>query len=162
MLFIKSTSFNDHRGSIYTTFDDSLTKNILPNSYKFNHIKIATRKKNVLAGIHGDHKSYKLISCVKGEIIQYSINNIPNDDNYLKFEKTLLSENNKKMVLIPPNYGNLFICNKDSIIIYHYAYKGKYLDVKDQFTLKVNDPRINLKIKLDNLIISDRDKYVLT
>ena len=155
---IESSHFKDHRGTIYTTIDDSLRKKILPKNFLFNHVKIATRKKKVLAGIHGDRKSFKLITCVKGKIIQYSVNNIAGDKNYLKYEKLVLSEKNKKMVLIPPNYGNLFICEEDSTIIYHYAYKGKYLDVNDQFTIKFYDPRIKLKLKIDNLIISDRDK----
>ena len=158
LYILEPTYFNDHRGSIYTTLDDSISKKIIPNNYKFNHIKVAFRKKKVLAGIHGDRKSFKLITCVKGKITQYSVNNIAGDKNYLKYEKLILSEKNKKMVLIPPNYGNLFICEEDSTIIYHYAYKGKYLDVNDQFTIKFYDPRIKLKLKIDNLIISDRDK----
>lgn len=150
--------FSDNRGIIYSTFDDELTKRLIPGRLKFNHVKVTTRKKGVLAGIHGDHKSYKLVTCIKGKITQYSVCNYKKSKNYLKFTKNTLSEKNKKMVLIPPGYGNAFICLENSIIIYHYAYFGKYNDVDTQFTLKWNDKRVGIKWPIKNPILSKRDK----
>lgn len=62
VLLIEPDIFEDFRGSYVEIYNEDL--------YKKNGIKIkfvqddfAVSKKNVLRGIHGDNKTYKLISC---------------------------------------------------------------------------------------------------
>ena len=60
--FINS-SFKDHRGYYWTNWKKDKFKSI-----KFNHDKFSLSKKNVLRGIHGDKKTWKLVSCVYGKV----------------------------------------------------------------------------------------------
>ncbi len=48
---------------------------------------------------------------------------------------------------------------KSDKAIYHYklAYKGEYLDIDEQFTLKWNDPSLKINWKIENPILSKRD-----
>ena len=42
--------------------------------------------------------------------------------------------------------------------MYKWSYTGKYPDVQDQFTLKWNDPKLNINWPTNNPILSERDK----
>ena len=73
VLLIEPDIFEDFRGSYVEIYNEDL--------YKKNGIKIkfvqddfAVSKKNVLRGIHGDNKTYKLISCPFGEIYVVIVN----------------------------------------------------------------------------------------
>ena len=59
---LEPTHFSDDRGDLWTLWN----KNFFTPKLEFVHDKIATSKKNVLRGLHGDNKSWKLISCLYG------------------------------------------------------------------------------------------------
>lgn len=126
----------------------------------FNHDKFSISKKNTLRGLHGDKKTWKLVSCVFGKVFFVVVNNIKNSKFYLRKKTFILDHKNNKQVLIPPNYANGFLCLSDHCV-FHYklSYKGRYFDVKNQQVLKWNDKRLKIKWpKTKNLILSKRDK----
>ena len=120
----------DERGSIWTTWKKNEWKDM-----DFNHDKFSISKQNVLRGLHGDTKTY------------------------LEWNSWNLSENNRKQILIPPNFANGYLCLSDKCVYhYKYSYKGEYPDVKDQFTIKWNDQRLGIKWPIENPILYGRDK----
>ena len=129
------------------------------NNLSFRHDKFSYSKKNVLRGIHGDHKTWKLVTCVYGEIFQVVVDCRKNSDTYLKWEKFIIKECEPTLILIPPNMGNAFYVSSDSAV-YHYklAYEGSYVDADEQFSLKWNDPKINIHWPTTTPILSERDK----
>jgi len=76
--------FKDKRGTIHTTIDNNLVKKILPKKFYFNQNKVNYRKKNVLVGIHYDHKTWKLLSCIRGKIFHVVTNINGNNKNRFK------------------------------------------------------------------------------
>jgi dTDP-4-dehydrorhamnose 3,5-epimerase len=62
-------AFIDERGSYWTSWKEDRFKNI-----KFNHDKFSLSKKNVLRGIHGDNKTWKLVSCLYGSFYLVVLN----------------------------------------------------------------------------------------
>jgi dTDP-4-dehydrorhamnose 3,5-epimerase len=57
-----------------------------------------------------------------------------------------LSYKNGLQVLVPPNYANGHYClSNECLFYYKLAYKGKYADVDQQFSLQWNDPKLNIK-----------------
>lgn len=146
-------SFVDERGELWTIWD---YKNV---PLSFNHDKVAVSKKNVLRGLHGDAKSWKLISCLQGEIYLVVVDNRPESSNYLKWDKIILSDKNKTSVLVPPKFANGHLILSDTAIFYYkWFYDGTYPDVQDQFSLNWKDPRIKIEWPIDNPILSERDK----
>ena len=142
------------RGKIWTSWDKNFFRNI-----KFNLDKFTTSKKNVLRGFHGDTKSWKLVTCLKGEILSVIVDYRKNSKNYLKYTKIKMSEKNRISVLIPPNFLNSWLCiSKECLYQYKYSFKGKYNDVKDQISIKWNDPKINFRWPIKKPILSKRDK----
>lgn len=152
--YFQSKVFKDSRGKIWTSWDKNFFRNI-----KFNLDKFTTSKKNVLRGFHGDTKSWKLVTCLKGEILSVIVDYRKNSKNYLKYTKIKMSEKNRISVLIPPNFLNSWLCiSKECLYQYKYSFKGKYNDVKDQISIKWNDPKINFRWPIKKPILSKRDK----
>ena len=79
--------------------------------------------------------------------------------DYLKWQSWILSHDNGVQLLIPPNYANGHLCLSDRCL-FHYklSYKGSYLDAKQQFSLKWNDPKLNINWGIKKPILSKRDK----
>ena len=57
---IQPTLFEDFRGTMWTSFLDTELSYLLPKGLNFIHDKFSESKKNVLRGIHGDNKTWKL------------------------------------------------------------------------------------------------------
>ena len=152
--YFTSDSFEDQRGKIWTAWDNNYS-----NKLKFNLDKFTTSKKGVLRGFHGDAKSWKLVTCIQGEIMSVIVDYRAKSKNYLKYSSFKLSDKNKKSLLIPPMFLNSWLClSKNCIYSYKYSFKGKYSDVGDQISVKWNDPRIDFKWPIKKPILSKRDK----
>ena len=148
----KQDAFKDHRGELYTVFDQK------DHELVFNHDKISVSKKDVLRGLHGDSKSWKYISCLSGTVFLAVVDYNPKSDNFMKWDSVVLSSKNKKSVLIPPNFLNgHLVLSKEAVFFYKWSYPGEYPDVQDQLSLKWNNPRIEINWPIDNPILSHRD-----
>jgi dTDP-4-dehydrorhamnose 3,5-epimerase len=150
--------YAESRGSVWTSYSLDFLGSLLPRDLSFKHDKFSNSYKNVLRGIHGDHKSWKLVSCIQGQIQQVVVDMRESSNTYLKSQSFDLGDQNKSMILIPPGMGNAFYV-KSSSAIYHYklAYSGEYIDADEQFTVSWNDPRLKIKWQGDNPILSERD-----
>ena len=75
-------SFIDHRGYYWSSWKKN------PQSFiKYNHDKFSLSKKNVLRGLHGDEKTWKLISCPYGKFLLVVVNCVKKSKDYLKWKK---------------------------------------------------------------------------
>jgi len=145
-------SFEDFRGELYTLFNQE------NSTLVFNHDKVSVSRKNVLRGLHGDSKSWKLITCLAGEVMLVVVDNRNNSPNYLKWDSVILTAKNKKSVLVPPMFANgHLVLSSEATFFYKWSYPGKYPDVKDQFTLKWNSPELDIHWPISNPILSKRD-----
>ena len=147
-------TFKDKRGIFVESY----------NQHKFNkkfNIKFieddfTINKKNVFRGIHGDYKTWKLVSCLKGKIISYVVNCDQKSKKFGTWEKFILTPNNYYQILIPPKYGNAYYVIEENSI-YQYKQSKFYSGAKNQFTFKWYDKKINLDLKNKKLILSKRD-----
>ncbi len=146
-------AFTDYRGDLYTTWKQG------DFDLKFNHDKVSTSRKNVLRGIHGDSKSWKLVTCLYGDIYFVIVDNRETSETFLKWESMTLNSCNKKQVLVPPGVGNGFlVMSNECVFHYKWAYTGKYADVDEQFTIKWDDPIVGIDWPIENPILSRRDR----
>jgi dTDP-4-dehydrorhamnose 3,5-epimerase len=146
-------SFEDYRGELYTLCKQE------DFDLFFNHDKVSISRKHTLRGLHGDAKSWKLVTCLAGEIYLVVVDNRPQSPNYLKWDSVMLTSKNRKLILIPPMFANgHLILSDEATFFYKWSYTGKYPDVKDQFTLSWNNPEIGISWPISNPIMSKRDK----
>ncbi len=149
------TVFKDFRGEYIETYNKYF---MVENKIDINFLQddISVSKKNVLRGIHGNQDTWKLISCLHGCFQLIVVNNDKGSAQYKKWESFDLSSENRFQILVPPKFGNghLVISEK---AIFHYKQNTQY-DRNSQFTIKWNDPEFGFKWKINNPILSDRDK----
>ena len=80
-----NSSFNDNRGYYWTSWKKGVIKNI-----EFKHDKFSLSEKNVLRGLHGDYKTWKLVSCPYGKFILVVVNCVKKSKNYLKWKSWIV------------------------------------------------------------------------
>ena len=159
ILIFTHSKFSDQRGNLWSSFDSDLNQMLLDKTgINFGHDKFALNCKNVLRGIHGDNKSWKLVTAVYGKFFQVVVDCRLDSVSYLKYTTLDLDYKNPVSVLIPPGFGNSFLSMTDQSV-YHYklAYDGEYNDASNQFTYRWNDPRIGISWPNNNPILSKRD-----
>jgi dTDP-4-dehydrorhamnose 3,5-epimerase len=153
LLITPPTIHEDFRGIYIELYNEKLYKEL---GVAFLQDDISTSYKNVLRGIHGDNSTYKLVSCLYGSFYLVVVNNDPESKQYEKWCSFTLSDRNHLQVLIPPKFGNGHLVLTDTAI-FHYKQNTLY-NRESQFTLKWNDPELNIFWPITNPILSERDK----
>lgn len=155
VIHYENTSFNDERGELWTLWE----KYKFTPKLDFNHDKIAKSKKNVLRGLHGDSKSWKLITCLYGEIFLSVVDYRKSSKSFLQHKNFILNDKNKNSVLVPPMFANgHLVLSDECVFFYKWAYDGSYPDVDDQFSLRWDDPKLGIDWPTKLPILSNRDK----
>jgi len=151
---VPSTNFEDFRGSYVEIYNKKLFQDA-GLTQEFIQDDISTSYRNVLRGIHGDSKTWKLVSCLKGSFYLVVVNNDSSSPQFRKWEGFTLSDVNRRQILIPPRFGNGHLVLSESAI-FHYKQTTDY-DREGQFTLLWNDTELDIWWPTDNPILSRRD-----
>lgn len=159
VLVFEPSVFWDLRGNIYTSYNNDNYRDHFPVSLEFLHDKFAQSKQNVLRGLHGDQKTWKLVSCVWGELYEVVVDMRKDSPNYKKWDAFDLSSDNYTQVLIPPGFVNgYYVKSEHAIFHYKLAYTGEYIDAGEQMTFRWDDPEFNIKWPCVNPTLQARDK----
>ena len=155
VVLIKPYIFEDHRGEYIETYNEKIFKE---NGFDINFVQdnFSISIKNVLRGIHGDLKTWKLVSCPYGKFYLIVVNNNKKSKQYKKWISFILSDKNRLMVLIPPKFGNGHLVLSDTAI-FHYK-QSTFYNPKSQFTIKWDDPKYRFWWPKKNPILSKRDE----
>ena len=149
---IKLAPFKDFRGKYIETFNSKYMKRFDLN---FVQDDISVSKYRVLRGIHGDFKTWKLVTCLYGSFYLVVVNNIKQSKHFRKWISFTLTEDSNKQVLIPPGFGNAHLVLSKKAI-FHYK-QTTFYNRNSQFTINYRDPLFNFKWPLKNPILSKRD-----
>jgi dTDP-4-dehydrorhamnose 3,5-epimerase len=151
--------YKDSRGSLYTTFLSKEYRDVgFP--YDFVHDKFAFNPQiGTLRGIHGDDKSWKLVTVLYGSAHQVIVDNRIDSPTFGGLHECKLCAKEPKGFLIPPGCGNGFQTLEDNTL-YHYklSYDGQYNDAENQFTIPWNSKKFQINWPIPNPILSSRDK----
>ena len=155
VLRIELPPFRDHRG-IFNVLcrKEEYKKAGIP--VEFVQENYSSSYKNVLRGLHGDSKTWKLVSCTRGSIYLVVLNYNPTSYSFGRWECFNLTERNGFQILIPPMHAIGHLVLSDGAT-FHYKESEYYTDGKNQFTVKWNDPEFNIVWPITNPILSSRD-----
>jgi len=154
LLIEPPTVFEDFRGQyveIYNRtlyYEAGITQDFLQDD-------ISVSNKSVLRGFHGDQRTWKLVSCLQGQLYAVILNWDPESPQYRQWQGFTISEANHLQILIPPKFGNSHLVMSERAI-FHYRQTTSY-DRAGQFTVKWNDPSLNVYWPISNPILSSRD-----
>jgi dTDP-4-dehydrorhamnose 3,5-epimerase len=155
------TVFRDFRGAYIETYNQKAYKELeieVDQELNFVQDDISSSAQNVLRGIHGDQKTWKLISCLHGSFYLVVVNNDPESPEFRKWQAFNLSEENSLQILVPPKFGNGHLVTSEKAI-FHYK-QTTYYDREGQFTIIWDDSEFSIKWPTVTPILSERDAGV--
>ena len=159
---IQPDVFYDYRGEYIETWNvdnysifDYLVNNNKPIIFKQDDI--STSVKHTLRGLHGDLETWKLVSCVYGSLLQVVVDMRKSSNTYLEYDMFNINDKNRNQILIPPGFANGHLVMSD-FGVFNYKQSTLYKGASKQFTVKWNDPKLNIPWPIDNPILSLRDK----
>lgn len=112
-------------------------------------------KKNVLRGMHGDDRTWKLITCSHGSVFFTAVYGKEGDPDFGVWESFELSDTNRRRILVPPYYASGYAVLSDKAIV-NYK-QSELFRPGGQFSFKWNDPRFGIKWPEGEWIMSARD-----
>ena len=150
--------FGDHRGFFMETWSEK-EFDAAGLHYDFvqdNHS--SSTVKGTLRGIHfqrGDKAQAKLVRCVRGAVLDVAVDLRPASSTYKQWVAVELSEENKRMFLIPRGFGHGFVTLTDNV---EFLYKADnpYAPEADA-GIRWNDPDIGVDWGIENPILSEID-----
>lgn len=149
------TQFEDFRGEYIEIYNRDIYR-AAGIDVDFIQDDISVSTQGVLRGIHGDQKTWKLISCLEGKFYLVVVNWDEKSPQYGKWESFTLSEKNRTQILIPPKFGNGHLVLSERAM-FHYKQNTMY-DRAGQFTILWNDPKLGIFWPTDKPILSPRDQ----
>ena len=152
LLIYKSKIYYDNRGDVREAFKKSSIKKNLYLSI------VSKSKKNVLRGLHFQIKKSqdKLISVIKGRILDVVVDLRQNSKTFGKHYKIILSENKGKFLFVPKGFAHGFLgLDKENIVLYSCS---NYRASKYERNIKWNDKDLKINWGIKKPILSKRDK----
>lgn len=118
-----------------------------------------TRKKDAVRGLHFQHPPHaeaKLVSCLRGEILDVAVDLRRGSPTFLQWHGEILSAANRRSLLIPEGYAHGFqTLTGDCELI--YLHTATY-HPEAEGALNVADPRLNIVWPLPIDDLSERDR----
>ncbi len=155
LLITPPTCFEDFRGQYIELYNRTLYQQA-GISCDFIQDDISLSGRHVLRGLHGDDKTWKLISCLAGRFYLVVVNNDPASPQYRHWQSFTLSDVNRRQVLVPPRFGNGHLVLSEQAI-FHYKQTTQY-DRASQFSIRWDDPAFKIWWPISNPILSRRDQ----
>ena len=158
---IEPTVFGDNRGYFMETYSDAEFAEIGLN-YNFVQDNQSKSSKGVLRGLHfqKENTQAKLVRCIKGEVFDVAVDLRPGSETYGKWEGVILSEENKKMFMIPRGFAHGFLVLSEEA---EFTYKcDDIYNPNAEGGLAWNDKDVNIDwplgdMKIGDLLTSEKD-----
>lgn len=155
---IEPKVFGDNRGYFMETYNENeFRANGL--DYTFVQDNQSKSKKGVLRGLHFQktHPQAKLVRVLEGEVLDVAVDLRKGSETYGKWVGVVLSEENKKMFMIPRGFAHGFVVLSDSAT---FAYKcDEFYHPEDDGGIAWNDPDVGIDWQYEGEpILSEKDK----
>lgn len=158
VLIIKPKVYKDQRGYFYESYNQRVFEDI---GIKDNFVQDnqSLSQKNVVRGLHFQHPPFaqaKLVRVIKGAVWDVVVDIRKNSPTYGKTFSIELTEDNFLMLYIPIGFAHGFATLEDNTI---FAYKcSEFYNKQSEDTILWNDPILSIDWKVQNPILSDKDK----
>lgn len=152
---IQPDVFYDHRGEYVETWNKEYYKAF--GDIDFKQDDISTSVKHTLRGLHGDNETWKLVQCLYGSMVLAVVDMRKNSKTYLQHNTFTINDKNRIQVLVPPGFANGHLVMSD-MGIFSYKQSTLYTGAETQFTVRWDDPKLNITWPINNPILSLRDK----
>lgn len=159
LVIVEPKVFGDHRGFFMESWSERAFHEAGLH-YTFvqdNHS--SSTVKGTLRGIHfqrGDKAQAKLVRCVRGAVLDVAVDLRPDSLTYKKWVGVELSEENKRMLMIPRGFGHGFVTLTDHV---EFLYKADNpYAPESEGGIRWNDPELNIDWGVEHPVLSAKDE----
>ena len=160
LVIIEPKVFSDSRGYFFETYNkEKFDKNF--GTTNFVQDNESKSSKGVLRGFHFQKPPYdqaKLVRCIEGQILDIALDLRKQSKTYGKYEKVILSADNKKQFFIPRGFAHAFLVLSETAI-FSYKVDNIYAPKYDS-GIAWNDQSLSVDwgFHESELILSEKDK----
>lgn len=151
---IEPTVFGDERGYFMETYSDAEFAEIGIHN-RFVQDNQSKSRKGVLRGLHfqTQNTQAKLVRCIKGELFDVVVDLRPGSETYGKWESVILSEENKKMFMVPRGFAHGFLVLSEEA---EFLYKcDDVYNHEAEGGLAWNDPEVAIDWPMKDMNVAD-------
>ena len=157
---IKPTLFEDARGYFFESFNRQKFNQLTGMDIDFVQDNQAKSNYGILRGLHfqkGEHAQAKLVSVIKGKVIDVAVDMRPESSTYLQHVALELSEQNHLQLLVPRGFAHGYSVLEDNTIFFYKC--DNYYNKASEGGVIYNDPTLNIDWQLDPaaMILSEKD-----
>lgn len=149
----------DHRGYFMRVYDDNIFKEHGIHREWVNENHSLSIKKGTVRGLHFQfmpHIETKLVRVISGIIFDVYVDLRKGSETFGKWDSIILSEENKKMLLIPRGFAHGICTMSDDCIMLYKV--DNYYAAGHEGAIKWNDPDLGIEWPLEgDPILSDKD-----
>tara|TARA_B100001079_G_scaffold42405_1_gene33618 strand:- start:4136 stop:4699 length:564 start_codon:yes stop_codon:yes gene_type:complete len=150
----------DSRGYFYESFNAARFREKTGLDIQFVQDNQSFSERGVLRGLHlqkGIHAQAKLVSVLKGKVLDVAIDLRKDSETFGQVYRTLLSEENKKQLFIPRGCAHGFVVLSETCLFFYKC--DNYYHKASEAGIIYNDKDLGIDWQLakDELIISDKD-----
>ena len=157
LLIIDPKVFGDERGYFFESYNEVAfaAAGLVAGFVQDNESRSA---RGVLRGLHFQeppHEQGKLVRVASGAVMDVTVDIRKDSPTYGNWAAYELSEQNKRMLWIPPGFAHGFVTlENDTIFIYKCT---KVYNRESENAIRWNDPDLNIDWGIENPIISEKD-----
>ena len=161
LLILEPKIFGDSRGYFYESYNKQRFEEVTGLNINFVQDNQSKSCYGVLRGLHFQKPPYaqsKLVRCVKGQILDISVDIRKSSPTFGKYVAVELTEDNHRQLFIPHGFAHGFVVLSDEAI---FQYKcDNFYHKESEGAVAWNDPEINIDwtIPFEDVILSDKDK----
>lgn len=159
VLIVEPKVFDDNRGWFMETYsrrdfeDAGITAEFVQDNRSFSS------KKGIIRGLHFQRNPMcqaKLLTCLKGEILDVAVDLRKDSPTYKKWISVKLTAENKKQIFIPKGFAHGFLTLTDDVEIMYKC--DELYSPECDGGIRFDDPEIGVEWGVENPILSEKDK----
>lgn len=156
---IEPKVFGDNRGWFYESYSKEKFEKLGITADFVQDNRSFSSQKGTLRGLHcqtNPKAQAKLITCLKGAILDVAVDIRKGSPTYMKWVAVELNENNKKMLYIPKGCLHGFVTLTDNVEV---TYKvDEYYSPENDRSVCFCDPEIGVEWGIESPVLSEKDK----
>lgn len=156
---IEPKVFGDNRGWFYESYSKENFEKLGITAEFIQDNRSFSAQKGTLRGLHcqtNPKAQAKLITCLKGAILDVAVDIRKGSPTYMKWVAVELNEENKKMLFIPKGCLHGFVTLTDNVEV---TYKvDEFYSPENDRSISFNDPAFGVEWGIENPVLSEKDK----
>jgi dTDP-4-dehydrorhamnose 3,5-epimerase len=150
--------FRDERGEFAETWnaDDYSFARDDGSPIEFVEDDVSVSNRHVLRGLHGDDRTWKLVTCTSGAMHLVVADCREGSPAYRRWEAFALDGRGWLQLLVPAGCATGFVALEDHTV-FAYKQSERYRGPEGQFTVRWDDPALAIEWPVAEPILSKRD-----